>query len=157
MVKLDKALDSKDMGEGDQFTCRLEVDLVVDSVLLAPGDSKVFGSIVTSTLARKAAGTSVLEFKLVGITIDKQMRSIESNLIRVESEKSGRLQASAGIDADTVVEFSIGEEGSDVDRYNTQTISGPDKKGTDRVDERRNSRKKRRSQLHVSLNQQRED
>ncbi len=142
MAKLDKTLDSSEMGEGEQFTGRLQGDLVVDNFLLSSSGSKVYGTIVTSTRARNAAGTSVIEFKLVGILIDNQMRSIESSRIKVESEKSGRLQASASIEADTVIEFSIGEVGSDVG--GGETISGPDKKATDRVEERQNSRRHRR-------------
>ena len=142
MAKLDNTLDSSDIGEGEQFSARLQGDLVVDRVLLSSSGSKVYGTIVTSTRGRNVADTSVLEFKLVGILIDNQMRSIESSRIKVESEKSGRLQASASIDADTVVNFKIGEEGSNVD--GVETISGPDKKATDRVEERQSSRRHRR-------------
>lgn len=142
MAKLDKTLDSSDVGEGEQFSGRLQGDLVVDRVLLSSSGSKVYGTIVTSTRGRNVADTSVLEFKLVGILIDNQMRSIESSRIKVESEKSGRLQASASIDADTVVNFKIGEQGSNVD--GVEIISGPDKKATDRVEERQSSRRHRR-------------
>lgn len=144
MVRLDESLSSAEIGEGEQFTGKLDADLVVDGVLLASSGSKVYGTIVTSTRARNVAGTSVLEFMLVGMNIDSQMRSIESNQIKVESKKSGRLHASAAIDTDEVIEFSIGEVGSGVESSGTETIAGPDKKATDRIDERRNSRRHRR-------------
>lgn len=144
MVKLDKELDSSETGEGEQFTGKLEADLVVDDFQLASRGGKVFGTITQSTRARNVAGTSVLEFMLVGIMIDNQMRSIESNHVRVESKKSGRLQASASIGTDQIIDFNIGEAGSGVENSGTKTLTGPDKKATDRVGERRNSRRERR-------------
>lgn len=144
MVTLDETLDSAKIGKGEQFTGKLKADLVVKDSLVASTGTKVYGKIVTSTRARNAFGTSVLEFKLTELMRGNQMRAIESNLTRVESEKSGRLQANAVIEADTAVEFRIGEAGSDMDPYKTQTITGPDKKAPDRVEERRNTRRGRR-------------
>ena len=143
-VKLDKALSTSDVKEGEPFTGRLEGNLNIDSFLLASSGGKVYGTIVKSEEARNVAGTSILEFKLTGVTIDKQVRSIESNHTRVESKKSGRVQAKASIEAGKVVDFNIGELGSDIGNYGTQTIGGEDKKVSDRVEERHNSRRHRR-------------
>lgn len=144
MMALDETLDSAENGAGEQFTGKLKTKLIVDGYTLAPSGSKLYGKIITSTRARNALGTSVLEFKLTGLMIDNQLRSIDSNLIRVESDKSGRMQANASMEAGKELEFTIGEAGSDMSRYKTQTIAGPDTKAPDRVEERRGTRKGRR-------------
>lgn len=142
MVKLDTALDSSEMGKGEQFTAKLQGNLVVDGVLMAADGSKVYGKITESERARNTLGTSVIEFTLTGMLIENQMRSIESSHIKVESQGSGRLHTKASIDANETVEFSIGEPGSTIDT--TATISDPDKKVNDRANERHEGRRHRR-------------
>ena len=75
--------------QGDKFTGRLEADLVVDGIVVAPRNTPVYGTVVDAQRARRLTGQSVLVITLTEIMINGQMQKIATNSLGETGARSG--------------------------------------------------------------------
>lgn len=89
MVRIDQTLDSSRHGAGHMFTGRLEADLVVDGVKLAPRGGRVYGRLVSSKQGGRMAGKSELGIVITDIVINEIPHSVQTTGVQAVSQGSG--------------------------------------------------------------------
>lgn len=88
-VRTSQVLTTDQAKTGDKFTGRLEADLVVDGVVVAPRNTQIYGTVVKAERARRVRGQSVLVIGMTDIMINGQMQKIATTTIGQEGERSG--------------------------------------------------------------------
>ena len=89
LVRMIDTVDSSKSAVGTRFTASLETNLEVDSVVLAPAGTKVYGQLAQSKEAGRMAGKSELLLELTEIVINGTAYPIESTDYKVSGKSSG--------------------------------------------------------------------
>jgi hypothetical protein len=88
MVKMIDPVDSKKNNENDRFRGSLETNLSVNSQVVAPKGTTVFGRLITAQAASSGQAAQ-LELDLTDIVIDGQTYSLTTSSKQVEGESAG--------------------------------------------------------------------
>jgi ribosomal protein L18E len=84
MVKLDKPISTAKDGKGSVVTAVLDIDLVVESKVIAPKGSKVYGKVIESR-GGKVLGGQKLIVQFTDVMINNQLTPILTDPIGVET------------------------------------------------------------------------
>lgn len=81
MVKISEGFNSRQNKAGQRFTAKLESNLMVGNIIVAPKGSDVYGVLTDVKRAGRVAGTALLKFELNEITINDVMYPLKTQSI----------------------------------------------------------------------------
>lgn len=94
MVETIDALDSSRQKAGHRFRARLTGDLVIDSKVVAPGGSILYGILAEAKKSRRAVGRAELILTFTDITINGQLVPIQTSAIQAATDATTKKSAS---------------------------------------------------------------
>ncbi|RKX33193.1 MAG: hypothetical protein DRP71_10785 [Verrucomicrobia bacterium] len=89
MVRTSQPISTSSVRTGDRFSCKLDADLVVNGVVVAPRNTPVYGSVIAAQAARRVMGQSILEITLSELSINGELQPIQTNSWSSEAARSG--------------------------------------------------------------------
>ena len=89
MVRTSQPISTSSVRTGDRFSCKLDADLVVNDVVVAPRNTPVYGTVVAAESARRVVGQSKLEIMLTELSINGELQPIQTNTWSSEGARSG--------------------------------------------------------------------
>ena len=89
LVRTSQPISTDSVRAGDRFSCKLDSDLVVNGVVVAPRNTPVYGKVVSAEKARRAVGQSKLEIELSELSINGELQSILTDSWSSEGARSG--------------------------------------------------------------------
>jgi hypothetical protein len=93
VARTSEAIDSKKHKEGHKFTARLEADMVVDEVVVAPRGSTLYGVLSSAKSSRRLAGSSEMVLTFTDILINNQMYPIATSSLKAVTENTAKKTA----------------------------------------------------------------
>jgi len=89
-IRTSQVLTSERAKAGDKFTGRLEANLVVGDVVVAPRNTPVYGTVASASQARRIRGQSTLAITLTEIQINGVMHKIVTDTMGQTGERAGK-------------------------------------------------------------------
>lgn len=89
LVRTTEDIGTNNKKEGERFTAKLEGNIVVDGVTLAPAGSMVYGRVLKSKKGGIGARKAILELTLSEIMVDGKLRPIKTSILTGEGESGG--------------------------------------------------------------------
>ena len=89
MIRTSQPISTSSVRTGDRFSCKLDTDLVVNGVVVAPRNTPVYGTVVAAQAARRATGQSMLEIMLTELSINGELQPIQTNSWSSDGARSG--------------------------------------------------------------------
>ncbi|GLS89797.1 hypothetical protein GCM10007916_08640 [Psychromonas marina] len=77
-IKMDQSINSREHKQGHRFTAKLEANLMVDGVVIAPRDSVVYGVMDQVKSGGRIAGSAEMSLILTDILINDEMVAIST-------------------------------------------------------------------------------
>jgi len=90
IIRTSESVDSKRHKAGHMFTARLEGDLNVGGVLVAPSGAKVYGRITDARRGGNIAGKAKLGLQLTDLTVDGKPYQIATSSYKQVTQGEGR-------------------------------------------------------------------
>jgi hypothetical protein len=90
VVRTGMTLNTKQHSKGHKFTARLEADLVLNSVVVAPRGSTLYGVVTAAKKSGRLVGKATMELGFTDIMINNQMISISTSAVRAITEATGK-------------------------------------------------------------------
>lgn len=90
IVTTNTTLNSRQHKTGHKFTARLEADMVIDGVVIAPRGAAVYGVISASKGSGRLVGKSQMQIDFTDIMLNNQMLSISSSDVNAVTEGTGK-------------------------------------------------------------------
>jgi hypothetical protein len=90
VVRTNTAINSKQHKSGHKFTVRLEADLVVNNIVIAPRGSTVYGVITQAKQSGRLLGKTSVQLGMTDIMINNQMKPIYTSEIKALTEGTGK-------------------------------------------------------------------
>jgi hypothetical protein len=90
MIRTTQVLTSDTAQTGNKFTARLENNLVVDGVVVAPKDTQVYGKVTEAQKAKRLRGQSVLKLTLTELSINGALQPIATGDFAEAGERAGK-------------------------------------------------------------------
>jgi hypothetical protein len=89
LVRTSQPISTQSVRAGDRFSCKLDTDLFVNGVVVAPRNTPVYGKVVSAEKARRATGQSKLEITLSELSINGELQPILTDSWSSEGARSG--------------------------------------------------------------------
>jgi hypothetical protein len=89
-IRTSQVLTSDRAKARDKFTGRLEANLVVGDVVVAPRNTQIYGTVVSASQARRIRGQSTLAITLTEIQINGVMHKIVTDTMGQTGERAGK-------------------------------------------------------------------
>ncbi|ARN72779.1 hypothetical protein [Oceanicoccus sagamiensis] len=90
MARMAEALDSKKHKAGHKFTARLEADMVVDGVVVAPRGATLYGVLTDSKSSGRAAGSSSMQMTFTDIMVNNQLHPIATTDLKAKTDNTAK-------------------------------------------------------------------
>jgi hypothetical protein len=90
VVRTGTTLNSKQHNQGHKFTARLEADLVLNNVVVAPRGSTLYGVITSAKKSGRLVGKATMELGFTDIMINNQMIPIKTSAVQAVTEATGK-------------------------------------------------------------------
>lgn len=90
VVKTNTAINSRQHKAGHKFTVRLEADLIVNDIIIAPRGSTVYGVISQAKQSGRLIGKTSVQLVMTDIMIDNQMKPIQTSEIKAVTQGTGK-------------------------------------------------------------------
>ncbi len=84
------SINSRQHKAGHKFTARLEADMVVDGVVIAPRGSTLYGLVNAASKSGRLLGKSTVELEFTDIMINNQMLAIATTGVKAVTEGTGK-------------------------------------------------------------------
>ena len=89
LIRTTQVLTTDQAKTGDRFTARLETNLVVDGVVVAPKNTQIYGRVTEARRAKRVRGQSVLKFTLTELSINGELQPIATGDFAEAGARSG--------------------------------------------------------------------
>lgn len=93
LIKLDQALDSRRHAAGHKFTATLETALMVNSAVLVPSGSKVYGVLSQAKQSGRIAGRTSFVMKMTDIKVGERVYPIAAGELQAATQGTGKSSA----------------------------------------------------------------
>lgn len=90
VVRTEASINSNQHKAGHRFNARLEGDIVVNGVVIAPKGTKLYGVIEAATRSGRLIGNSELLITFTDIMINNQMIPISTSSVKAITEDTGK-------------------------------------------------------------------
>jgi len=90
VVRNNTTVNSKQHKAGHKFTARLEADLVVDGIVVAPRGSTLYGLVATAKQSGRLVGKSTIELTFTDIMLNNQMLPIKTSGVKALTESTAK-------------------------------------------------------------------
>jgi len=90
VVKTSTALSTNKHATGHKFTARLEADMVINGVVVAPRNSTLYGVITEAKKSGRLVGKATLELTFTDIMINNQMVAIKTSGVKAITEAEAK-------------------------------------------------------------------
>ena len=90
LIRMIDSIDSSKQKAGDRFTASLETNLVVDSVVVAPRGTTVYGRLASAESAGRMSGSSELGLELTDIVINGTAYPLLTSTYEVKGQGEGK-------------------------------------------------------------------
>ncbi|ALO33882.1 hypothetical protein CMT41_03435 [Colwellia sp. MT41] len=90
VVRTNTALSTNKHATGHKFTAKLEADMVVDDVVVAPRGSTVYGVVFEAKKSRRLVGKSTMVLTFTDIMINNKMVAIKTSAVKAITEAEAK-------------------------------------------------------------------
>lgn len=112
LIRTSESVDSKRHKTGHMFTARLEGDLKVGGVLVAPSGAKVYGKITDARRGGNVAGKAQLGLQLTDLTVDGKPYQIATSSYKEVTQGEGRRTAQRALAGAAIGGLISGKKGA---------------------------------------------
>jgi len=90
VVRTSTTLNTNKHATGHKFTARLEADMIVDDVLVAPRGSIIYGMVAKAKKSGRLMGKASMELTFTDIMVNNQMVSIKTSGVKAITESEAK-------------------------------------------------------------------
>ncbi len=112
LIRTNESVDSKRHKAGHMFTARLEGDLNIGGVLVAPSGAKIYGRITDARRGGNVAGKAELGLQLTDLTVDGKPYQIATNSYKEVTQGEGRRTARRAVAGAAIGGLIDGKKGA---------------------------------------------
>ena len=90
VVSTNTSINSKQHAQGHKFTARLEADMVVEGVVIAPRGATLYGVVSTAKKSGRLVGKAEMQLAFTDMMLESQMYPISTSAVSAVTEGTGK-------------------------------------------------------------------